>query len=94
MMCDASPASTALLMVLGGCMLGPDFEVPEVEVPEKYLESDVAGKSIANLPWWEMFQDEMLKNLIETALAENLDVEIAVARIAEARAALGFVKAD
>ncbi len=75
-------------------MLGPDFEVPEVEVPEKFLESDVAGKSIANLPWWDMFQDEMLKNLIETALAENLDVEITVARIAEARAALGFVKAD
>ncbi|MHC4921204.1 MAG: efflux transporter outer membrane subunit, partial [Planctomycetota bacterium] len=86
--------STALLLVLGGCMLGPDFAVPKVNVPEKYLESDAAGKSIANLPWWEVFKDEALKRLIEAALAENLDVEIAVARIAEARAALGFVKAD
>ena len=94
MMRDMGRTSAALLLVLGGCMVGPDFEVPPVEVPEKYLESDATGKSIANLPWWELFKDEMLKNLIETALAENRDIEIAVARIAEARAALGFVKTD
>ncbi len=94
MMRDMGRTSAALLLVLGGCMVGPDFEVPPVEVPEKYLESDAAGKSIANLPWWELFKDEMLKNLIETALAENRDIEIAVARIAESRAALGFVKTE
>jgi len=94
MMGDMGRTSAALLLVLGGCMVGPDFVVPPVEVPEKFLEGDATGKSIANLPWWEMFQDEMLKNLIETALVENRDIEIAVARIAEARAALGFVKTD
>jgi multidrug efflux system outer membrane protein len=91
---DVGRTSAVLLMVLAGCMVGPDFEVPKVEVPEKYREEAVPGKSIANLPWWEMFQDEMLRNLIEAALVENRDIEIAVARIAEARAALGFVKAD
>jgi len=91
---DIPRTSVAALLILGGCMVGPDFEVPKVEVPEKYREDAVPGSSIANLPWWEMFQDEMLRNLIETALVENRDIEIAVARIAEARAALGFVKAD
>ena len=57
---DPGRASTALLLVVvlligSGCLVGPDFEVPKVDVPNKYLESDAAGKSIANLPWWEMF---------------------------------------
>ena len=86
--------SAPLLLVLAGCMLGPDFEVPEVDVPERFLDEETAGKSIANMPWWEVFQDKELQNLIETALAQNLDISIAVSRIAEARAALGFVKAD
>ncbi len=76
------------------CTLGPDYQRPEVEVPEAYRNAEVAGPSIANLSWWELFDDPKLVALIETALQDNKELAIAVARIEEARAALGFVRAD
>lgn len=86
--------SPALLVLLGGCTLGPDFEVPEVEVPAEYLENTRDGESVANLPWWELFEDQQLRELIEIALSENKDLGISLQRIVEARAALGVVRAD
>lgn len=50
--------------------------------------------SVADLAWWELFRDPVLQELIETALANNRDLDVAMARIAEARAALGFSRAD
>ncbi len=93
-MVEAKHLTLASLCVLGGCLVGPDFEPPVVEVPDSFLESDVDGLSIANIPWWELFEDEILRNLIDRALQENKDIEIALARISEARAALGFVQTD
>ena len=52
-----------LLLGLSACLMGPDFEVPEVEVPEGYLREHRDGESVANMPWWELFQDEVLKDL-------------------------------
>ena len=46
------------------------------------------------MPWWELFKDEKLQDLIRTALRENKDLLASVARIQEARAALGYTKAD
>jgi multidrug efflux system outer membrane protein len=43
--------------------------------------------SFANLPWWQVFHDDTLQNLIRTALTNNYDVRIAVTRVAQARAA-------
>ncbi len=79
---------------LGACTLGPDFERPEIPVPDAYVEPVPSGETIANMPWWELFQDEQLRLLIDTALAENKDLGIALARINEARANLGIVRAD
>ncbi len=84
----------AMPALLVGCLLGPDYERPEVEVPEAFRQEAGAGESIADMAWWELFQDEILLGLIETALRENLDLEIALANIAESRAALGFTRAD
>jgi multidrug efflux system outer membrane protein len=63
----------ALLLVLGGCAAGPDYERPELEVPEKYIQPVQQGESFANTPWWELFQDEQLQELIRIALEENQD---------------------
>ena len=52
------------------------------------------GESFANTPWWELFEDPQLQNLIETALQENQDLGIAIARIEEFRAVLGLTRAD
>ncbi len=52
------------------------------------------AESLANTPWWELFDDPQLQELIRIALVENKDLKIAVERIEEARARYGFTKAD
>jgi multidrug efflux system outer membrane protein len=84
----------ALTALLAACAMGPDYERPEVPVPEDYNTETLAGASIANLEWWQLFDDPALVRLIEQALANNKELAIAIARIEEARAALGFVRAD
>jgi multidrug efflux system outer membrane protein len=85
---------TVAILCISGCKLGPDFERPEVEQPVEYRQPTESGESIANLGWWEIFDDEYLQALIETALTNNKDLAIAVSRIEEARARYGFVRAD
>ncbi len=83
-----------MLMILGGCALGPDYERPELEIPEQFIQPVEDGESFANMPWWEVFQDPALQNLIRIALEENQDLGIATARIEEFRARLGVTRAD
>jgi multidrug efflux system outer membrane protein len=61
---------------------------------EQFRDSTVTTESIANLTWWELFADTTLQRLLETAVDNNRDVRVALARIAEARAQAGFVRAD
>ena len=84
----------AVSLVLAACAMGPDYERPEVTTPEAYQTTTIPGESFANLNWWELFDDPVLVSLIETALINNKELAIALARIEEARAALGFVRAD
>jgi outer membrane protein, multidrug efflux system len=76
------------------CKLGPDYERPPVVTPEKWRELAAAEASIANVPWWELFQDEELRRLITLALAENRDLKIAIERIEEARALYGISRSE
>jgi len=86
---------TALLaLVLAGCMVGPDYQRPEIQSPDAFEQQTKEGESIANLKWWELYEDPQLKQLIEVALRENNNLAIAIARIEEARAQYGFVRAD
>ncbi len=84
----------AVLVLLGGCAAGPDYERPELDVPESYVQPVEQGESFANTPWWELFQDEQLQQLIRIALEENQDLGIAAARVEEFRAILGVTRAD
>ena len=81
-------------LLLTGCMLGPDFVPPQVETPVAYRFDAAKAAVDVNLKWWELFDDPVLFELVTTALENNRDVKIAVSRIEEARAALGFTKAD
>ena len=47
-----------LALVVAGCMVGPDYQRPELAVPSGYIEPAATDPSIANLPWWELFKDE------------------------------------
>jgi len=82
---------------LGGCALGPDYERPPVSEPDSFRmqqEATLEEASLADLGWWELFQDENLQALIRKALVENKDLRIAVARVREARAHLAATGAD
>src|SRR5215510_6005543 len=80
-----------LLSFSSACAVGPDYKRPKANLPEKFRgQEKVAAissdeNSFADLPWWEVFQDETLQGLIHTALEENKDLKIAAARIEEAR---------
>ena len=79
---------------LTGCALGPDFKKPVVETSEHYKFDTLKDDSRIDLKWWELFDDPVLKSLVTIALNENNDIRIAAGRIEEARASLGFTKAD
>ncbi len=88
-------ALAAATFATAACAVGPDYKRPDVKMPEKWRDPAAAqGPSIANVPWWDLFQDPQLKHLIQVALEENRDLKIAVERIEEMRAALGIAKAD
>jgi multidrug efflux system outer membrane protein len=85
----------ALLAASAGCMLGPDYARPDVPLPADWRELDLAEQeSLADVPWWELFQDPALQDLIAIALQENKDLAIAIERIEETRALYGFQRAD
>ena len=91
----------ALLVTLSsGCVVGPNYKRPDVPAPSAYrgvvaastMKQDLA--SFGDEKWWDAFQDDVLRDLIRTALQQNYDVQIAAARILEARALLGITRAD
>lgn len=80
--------------ILSNCMVGPNFQKVETAAPETYRTMDHANDSV-NLPDYNtIFKDPILLTLIDSALNNNLDLQMAVSRINEARAYLGMAKAD
>jgi multidrug efflux system outer membrane protein len=90
------PALPIVVALAAGCTLGPNYTRPTVTPPPAYrgiVEAEQA-RSIADLPWVEQFQDPGLAALIRTAIDENLDLRLAVARISEFRARADAARAD
>jgi len=84
-----------LALLAGGCALGPNYKRPAVPTPPTWRDIPAAqADSLANTPWWELFDDPQLQELVRIALQENKDLKIAVERIEEARARYGFTRAD
>ena len=85
------------VFTMGGCVLGPEYERPVVAEPGSFRMqqgSALEEVSLADLGWWELFQDENLQSLIREALVDNKDLKLAVARVREARAQLIATGAD
>ena len=64
-----------------GCMVGPNYQRPSVDVPQTWRFEDKEAKDVANTTWWEQFNDPVLNELIQAALKENKDLKVAAARI-------------
>ncbi len=75
-------------LLLAGCAIGPRYQRPEPGAPASFRNDNQAGatNSFADLPWWEVFQDDALRGLIRTALTNNYDLRIAATRVEKARA--------
>jgi multidrug efflux system outer membrane protein len=96
--------STALLGILvvlvleTGCMMGPKYRRPAVNVPQDYRAPEpqqaAQGSSLGNEQWWQVYQDPVLTQLIHTAIVQNYDVRIAATRVLEAQAQVGVTRAN
>ena len=87
-----APMLLGLAVALGGCAaVGPDWHTPDASAPANW--SAPAASAAASLPvsawrddWWNSFNDPVLSQLVRDAQAQNINVQIALSRIAQARA--------
>ncbi|WP_022713162.1 efflux transporter outer membrane subunit [Rhizobium mongolense] len=80
-------ALVAALSVLSGCVVGPDYQAPKMALADKWHATGAAKTSSPALAqWWQRLNDPILNDLVEKAVASNLDVAKAKASIREARA--------
>ena len=101
LICGKTRAPVMVLLVLTwacGCMVGPDYRPPQMRPPSKFLEASTQPSTtrpttqpteLVDLQrWWESFHDPVLNRLIAIGIHSNLDVQLATARVLEARANL------
>ncbi len=76
--------------MLSGCMVGPDYVKPKVQVPATYKESEgwkIAEPQdhLARGKWWEVYGDPQLNALEEQVVISNQNVAVAAAQFRQAR---------
>ncbi|HYQ93126.1 MAG TPA: TolC family protein, partial [Candidatus Competibacteraceae bacterium] len=85
-----------------GCTVGPDYQTPATPVPATWQGLTVAVTAPTSMPtagpvqlveWWKAFRDPTLSSLVNRAIAANLDLRQAQARVRQARASLGVAGA-
>src|SRR5579863_8735662 len=87
-------------LVISGCAVGPNYHRPAVQTPPAFRGPDQSQQtepqtaSFADLPWWQVFHDPQLQELIRTALKQNYDLQMAVERVNAARAQVGIVRSN
>lgn len=83
------------ILFVAGCAVGPDYSRPNLAPPASFrMTAEQEAESFANLPWWDLLQDEVLQQLIRTALKENKDLARAAASVEEFQARLLVAKMD
>jgi multidrug efflux system outer membrane protein len=81
-----------LAVLLCGCMVGPDYEPPTIEMPPAFRYEAAEVRETANTDWWKALQDPVLEALVDEALANNLTVKVAAANILQAAGVLTQVR--
>jgi len=87
-------------ILMAGCMVGPNYHRPVVQTPGVYRDLgenpqvQAQAASFADLPWWQVFEDPQLQELIRTALKENYDLQLATERISAARAQVTITRSS
>ena len=85
----------ALVLALGGCAVGPDYEEPDITAPDAWtgaVEKELSQEVPDLEGWWTVLGDTTLTALIAQADTSNLDLAAALARLKEARAGTGVAE--
>lgn len=82
-----------LALCLAGCMT-PEFKRPAVDIPATWRVDSTTTESLADRPWGDLFRTAELQALINTALAENIDLRIAASRVELVRAQYGIQRSN
>lgn len=93
-----------LLLFIPGCSIGPPYNPPPINIPEQWknspaqkcesFEANRDGSFVYVENWWEVFDDDKLKELENMAAQNNRDLFIAFERIQEARSLMGIAAGD
>jgi outer membrane protein, multidrug efflux system len=96
--------ATTLLMLtalmISGCTVGPNYHRPPVQIPATFRAPDESQQvqaqieSFGDLPWWQVFHDPQLQELIRKALKQNYDLQLAIERVSAARAQVGITRSN
>src|SRR5271154_4530030 len=93
-------SATAITILMAGCAAGPNYHRPAVQTPGVYRdlrespEAQAQAASFADTPWWQVFQDPQLQELIRTALKQNYNMQLATERISAARAQVAITRSS
>ena len=78
----------AVVALLAGCTtMGPDYERPQVALPDKYPVAEKGGDPVSP-QWWSLYDDATLNELVAATRQNNVDLRLAAARVREAEAVL------
>src|SRR5260370_21196369 len=86
--------------IVDGCKVGPNYHRPVVQPPTAYRDLSESPQvqaqaaSYADLPWWQVFQDPQLQELIRIALKQNYDLQLATERINAGRAQVPITRSN
>ncbi|PLR27931.1 RND transporter [Caulobacter zeae] len=87
----------ASAVLAAGCAIGPDYAAPTPPKASAFMgQAAVNARGLAATPadaWWKGFNDPVLDRIVDRALAQNLDLAGAAARVNQARAGLGAATA-
>ncbi len=86
----------AVAAALAGCMMGPDYKRPAMELPASYAAAPASATVVtaSHTTWWTTYNDAVLNGIVDEALKNNRDLVVGAARVAESRALLGLAISD
>ncbi len=85
-----------LALLAAGCPVGPNFVPPQPAMPDEYRAAiaPADAAAFADAPWWEVFNDDILRGLIDEALANNYDLTTTIYRVEAAQHQVGITNSQ
>ena len=72
--------------LITGCAVGPKYQKPKLAPPADFRQlQQPTAESLADQAWWQIFQDEVLQQLVREAIRNNYDLKVAAIRVEQAR---------